>query len=167
MSDELEVTPVSEWSVETVRIRLPSGKVVDLRKKFPAYMLMRTGKLSGELLGAFHAATEGELDDPKLAVDLTDAIVEAMFINPKVGKGGLSPDLLDDADVEYVMERAFGGAPEPSFRDDTDGVGDSGSSEVVGDDPVEPVGDGAGNAGKPEGRQGARKPAARRKSAQS
>jgi hypothetical protein len=140
---ELSVTPASQWGAKTVVVELPSGNVAEIRQTFPSYMLMRSGKLTSEMLEAFENAFKGKLEDPQLAVDMTDLILQTMFVNPKVGEGGLNPNELEDADVEFIIDRAFGGSPADGFPGQPDGAGDSGDGADVREPAVKPAGNAA------------------------
>lgn len=154
----MEVTPASEWGVKTHRVRLPSGRVVDLRKKFPSFMLMRTGALEGDMLSAFERITEtGRLDDPVMALRLTDLILTSMFVDPRVGDGGIDINEIDDDDVEFVMQLAFGGAPSPGFRGEPDGAERGEGGADVRDAAVADAGDGGGDGRGDGARPRARK----------
>lgn len=160
MSDELSVTPASQWGVQTVTVRLPSGHVAELRKKFPAFMLMQTGQLDSDALASMEKMLQGGLDDPGQAVKLTQLILGAMFVNPRFGDGGVTLDVLDDDDVGFVLDRALGGAPDPSFQDQPDGSGGGGGSEAVGDTTERASGDGTGKRRQPAARPRSRGKAA-------
>jgi hypothetical protein len=142
---ELEVTPATEWGSPTVIVELPSGNTAELRKKFPAFKLMRAGLLDADMFGALEQMLSGALEDPDKAVRMTDLVLSAMFVKPKVGDGGVPLDEIDDEDIEFVLARAFGGSPDAGFRGDEDGPGSGSDGEGVADDAVEPAGDGAGD----------------------
>lgn len=155
-------TPVRAWAgPATVTVTLPSGNIAELRDRFPVYMLLRTGQFSEEMFAAFAEWQRGELADPALAADLVDLMVEAMFVNPKVSReqkaGSLSIDQISEVDIEFVIAGAAGGAPDPGFPGDANGVSGGADSPDVGADPVEPAGDDAGDADKPPARSKARR----------
>lgn len=163
------VTPADQWGPQAEVVELPSGAKARLRGKLNVWTLVRRGALTPELLEAYNKAERGELTDLDQAVELNDLILQEMFVEPKVflpsdeetdpPRGHVHVDRIDDLDVTFVLERAFGGARDAArFRGDPDGPGSSDDGAYVGDDPEQS--DGAG-AGKPAGVSA--RPNARRK----
>lgn len=143
-------TAAAAWKGAPASVALPSGNKAVLRDVLSVYEVIRTGKADDEILEAFDMAQAGKLEDNVLGVRLQDVIVEAMFVDPRIGdgEGELPLAFLTDADVDFVVSRAFGGAPDPSFRDDADGAGAGGDGKDVRDDTERDAGD---SAGKPRG----------------
>ena len=170
----LKPTGVRAWAgPKTVTVELPSGNVAELRPKFPVYLLLRSGVFTPELFAAFQDWQVGQLDDPSLAADLVDLILEAMFVNPKVSKAGtagtVAIEKLDDADIDFVLEGATGGVPDPAFPDGGRGADGSPDSENMGTGALEAPGTGDGepsgaDSGHEVGRKAGRSRAASKSS---
>src|SRR5436190_16253857 len=121
-----EATPAAAWNGNhTKTVTLPSGNVAELRERFPVYVMLRTGILTGEMFAAFNEWQDGTLGDPKLASELVDLMTCSMFINPKVTKDGadgtVAIDQISDEDIDFVLDQATGGSPDRSFPDEPDG----------------------------------------------
>lgn len=169
-------TPASEWGEATETVELPSGKVAELKTKVNAWALARQGVFSPEHIALFLKADSGELDpeidDLTKVMELNDLLVRETFVTPRVfvpnGDGTGKPkagevhiDVIDDLDVSFVIQRAFGGASDAaSFRGDADGAGDSGDGEGVADDAKPAARAPRGKRGGVGARQGARGKAA-------
>lgn len=159
-------TPVSDWAPKAEVEELPSGKFARLRSKLNVWALVRGGVFTPEMLDAFAKAQEGSLKDPALAIRLQDAIVRAMFVDPRISpdgeKGTLHIDDLDDADVAYVIERGMGGSPDlATFRGQPGGASPGPDSEDVGVPPERVDGaDAVGVPARPKPRRKAAKPPA-------
>lgn len=143
-------TPANAWAPQDELVELPSGKTARLRVKLSLKGLVRRGVMEPEV---FVSLVEGTLEDPVKALDTEAHLVAEMFVEPRVivkGKpkaGEIHIDYLADEDLAFVIERAFGGAPEATtFRDDTGGDGAGGDGEDVGQDAERDAGDGAGDA---------------------
>lgn len=152
------VTKAGEWGASNEEIvELPSGETAKLRKKLNVWTLFRRGVMTPDLLSAYEKAEQGKLEDLALAVELNDLILREMFVEPKVfvpeddgqdaPKGQVHVDQVDDADVTFVLERAFRGTREAArFRGDPGGDGAGGDGEGVGEGAVGDGGAGAGDA---------------------
>jgi hypothetical protein len=161
-------TAAAEWGTADVEtVTLPSGNSAQLKKKLNIWSLVRSGAMSQEMVAAFDKAAAGQLDDLDMAVQLNDAILEAMFVEPEVfvpddedvdqPDGSLHVDQIDDADIEFVLNRAFGGAREAAaFRGDGDGSGDGADGEGVGQGAKRAARGGAGKSGGARAGQRAR-----------
>jgi hypothetical protein len=159
MASQNGVTPADAWGPPAEVVELPSGKTAKLKPKLNVWTLVRRGTFTPELVEAYAKAERGELDDLGQAVELNDAIVQEMFVQPRVfvpsdedtdvPEGQVHVDDLDDDDLTFVLERAFqGGREAAGFRGERDGADDSGDGEVLGNDPV---GDGGVGGGEPAG----------------
>jgi hypothetical protein len=155
MASQNGVTPADAWGPPAEVVELPSGKTAKLKPKLNVWTLVRRGTFTPELVEAYARAERGELDNLGQAVELNDAIVQEMFVQPKVfipsededtpPDGQVHVDDLDDDDLTFVLERAFQGGREAArFRGDGDGVADGDGGEVLADDPVADDGVGAG-----------------------
>lgn len=153
----------------TETVTMPSGNVAVLRQRISVFDLVRTGKADDEMLEALEQMQSGTLTDQRLGVRLQDLICEVMFVDPKIGEhdGELPVSAIDDVDSDFVVIRAFGGAPDLSFRNDGDSAEPGADRKDVRDDPVTTAGD---SGRKPRGardRQPARKKTAARSSSKS
>jgi hypothetical protein len=178
MPSQNGVTPADAWGPPAEVVELPSGKTAKLKPKLNVWTLVRRGTFTPELVEAYAKAERGELDDLGQAVELNDAIVQEMFVQPKVfipsegeecPDGHVHVDDLDDEDLTFILERAFqGGREAAGFRGERDGAYDGGDGEVLGDDSVSDGGVGGGEpagvsvgpkvGGKARGNGGAGKP---------
>jgi hypothetical protein len=160
-------TAAAEWGTADVEtVTLPSGNSAQLKKKLNIWSLVRSGAMSQEMVAAFDKAAAGQLDDLDMAVQLNDAILEAMFVEPLVfvpdeeseqPEGALHVDQIDDADIEFVLKRAFGGAREAAaFRGDGDGSGGGADGKGVGQGAKRAARGGAGKSGGARAGQRAR-----------
>jgi hypothetical protein len=138
-------TAVSGWKKSgTELLTLPSGNVVEVRSKFPARLLMRTGQFPKDLFEAFINWQVGLLDDPETASELTDFLVCQTVVKPRITvkreKGAVCIEDVDERDLDELLAVASRGTPPASFPVEPDGgtAGDGG--EDVGEDPVEPDG---------------------------
>ena len=160
MTAQTPTAPAAWNGNHTQTVTLPSGNVAELRERFPVYLMLRTGQFSAEMFAAFNQWQKGELGDPKLASELVDLIVCAMFITPRVtmdGKdGSVSIDQIGDADIDVILEMAVGGQPDGSFPDEPDGGrgGDDGAG--VAGDAVKPARSAGGKSGGAQRRQQSR-----------
>lgn len=156
----LAVTPAGAWNQPTVRVTLPSGRVADLLASFSAYDLVRDG--DEDLVAAFEMAQQGLLEDQRQAVALTDAVLTRMFVEPKVGEDGVPLRNLTDADIDYVIELAFGGTPSEAFPEQPDGGETGGGSAGVGSTPKRAARAQNGKRGGTAGRSSSRRPSTKR-----
>lgn len=162
-----EVTPAAAWNGQhNQTVTLPSGNVAELRERFPVYVMLRTGILTGEMFTAFNQWQDGTLGDPKLASDLVDLMVCSMFINPKVTRDGadgtVAIEQISDEDIDFVLELASGGTPDRSFPSEPDGSDAGDDSADVEADPVKPARSASGKSRGAKPRQPARRKSASR-----
>ena len=149
---DLKPTPAGEWGEATETVELPSGKVARLKRKVNAWALARQGVFSPDHIALFLKADSGELDpgvdDLTKVMELNDLLVRETFVEPRVfvpngddkakpKAGEVHIDVIDDMDVSFVIQRAFGGAADAAdFRGDGRGAGGGDGREGVADDPV-------------------------------
>jgi hypothetical protein len=117
-----------------------TGRSALLRRRLPVSDLAR-GAWSPELIDSFGRALSGSLDSPGEAAALNDAIVVAMFLEPRItldGAEGTVPiAVLEEAEIEETIAVALGVAADASFRGVRPGVDAGGDGEGVGRDAVE------------------------------
>lgn len=110
MSKEPQTTATSAeaWKVEEAElVALPSGNVAKLKRPQLSGMIRR-GEIPNPLLEAAGAYEAGQLpENMEQAVQLTDILVAATFVEPTVAveghsDGDLSIDSLSDADKGFV-----------------------------------------------------------------
>jgi hypothetical protein len=109
-----------------------TGRKARLRFSVPVSALVRSGAWDDSLVDLYTRAAAGERITGRAEIlDLMDAVVCAMFITPviavpddkgKVPPGATSIDDLDQTEIDYAIQAAFGGAAMASFPGD--GTGD-------------------------------------------
>jgi len=134
----------SEWGAPiSVVVEFSTGRSAKLRKNLPFQDLIRSGAWDDELVDAFQSVQGSSTDadiDPKTVIRLTDAIVCGMFVEPRVsldGAEGTVPiSVLEQAEIDETVEKAFGGAEQATFPGVGDGAAGGGDGEVLGSDAV-------------------------------
>lgn len=139
---------------DSVEHRFTNGSTALVHRTLPWMVMLRSAALEGdhELVQNINLALKGELPaDPAIAVAMNDAVVCAMFIEPRVHPRGAEPpegewvvDLVPDSVYGEVLELALSevGAA-ASFREDADGAGDGGGGQALADQPEPDAGNGA------------------------
>jgi hypothetical protein len=143
-----KATGATEWNKPDL-VTLPSGKAAHLRDKFNLYAALRAHVLTQDMLEDYQAVQRGELQDPARAMAIQDAMVRWLFVEPccHVGEGAAPEGAihindLDDDDLDFLIARALGGAPEEGGFPPSDAApgdaGDAGAGadrEAVVDEP--------------------------------
>lgn len=132
-------TTASAWSDDEL-VTLPSGKRARLRRKAQMYAALRDGAITVEILRDWQAVQRSEIKDPARAMALQDAVIAWLFVEPRCVTNGSVPDgaihvsMLEDEDLDFLIARAFGGAPEDATFPEPAGLsGDSGGAASGGD----------------------------------
>lgn len=153
-------TSAASWAAKPELVELPSGKKARLRKTVNVYAALRAGVLTAQHVADFHASQIGELDDVARGMALQDALICWLFVEPRCvleekaqPRGAIHISDVDDEDLDFLIARAFGGAPEEGTFPDAgelprDGRGDRAreDGEGVADDAEPDRGDGSGDA---------------------
>lgn len=141
------------WQPGTVEHTFSTGRTATLRARMPMTVLIRRALEFGEsdILERLVEMEKGELRDASAAMRIQDAIVQTMFVAPRiylgeevVGDDGISINDLLDEEFTEVISLAFQGVAEADrFRGDTDGDGGGPDRKAVAKKSVKRSGAGA------------------------
>lgn len=123
-TEQLVITPASQWKRPTETHQLPSGKVVKLKRVSPISLIMRAGNIPDSLAHIAMDAINGGgkknsqaagfgKQDLGMIADLMDSITKSAFAdpvivdNPDYENGQIAITDIDDDDKIWVMNWAM------------------------------------------------------------
>lgn len=92
-----------DWSIRTVEHEFTTGRSATLRKSLPMVELLEQGVLTEDMLRSLDAAARGEMVWSDAAA-LTKAVCVGMFVDPRIGNGGVPFEALEPEEVAETYE---------------------------------------------------------------